>query len=291
MTPPSPLTLDDYEAIEQAVLETERGRWFLAEFARRNRAADTGEILDALGRLESRLPDSRALPAPPPEPEPKIERIAPTLAKLADAASRLRSALDAPAEAEERVELAVSRIATLERAIAAVRDVAAGIAPANAPATEGPSRHEASVLPPPMEPDAADVEAEEEAEPETPVRPEPAVPAPAFRLAMTPSPEAPRAEPAVDPATPQAPAGQGSDAKREARREAKIRAAQARMQARSTLSAQADQPRAAASAIPPAWSRATEERMSPPAPPLAPALLPRALLESLSDVEKALLFA
>lgn len=287
MTPPSPLTLDDYEAIEQAVLETERGRWFLAEFARRNRAADTGEILDALGRLESRLSDSRALPAPPPEPEPKIERIAPTLAKLADAASRLRSALDAPAEAEERIELAVSRIATLERAIAAVRDVAAGVAPA----TEGPSRYEASVLPPPMEPDAADVEAEEEAEPEAPVRPEPAVPAPAFRLSMTPSPEATRSAPAVDPATPRAPAGQGSDAKREARREAKIRAAQARMQARSTLSAQADQPRAAASAIPPAWSRATEERMSPPAPPLAPALLPRALLESLSDVEKALLFA
>lgn len=43
---------EDYEAIEQAVLESPRGRWFLAEFARRNRAADTRLVLEAFGRLE-----------------------------------------------------------------------------------------------------------------------------------------------------------------------------------------------------------------------------------------------
>jgi hypothetical protein len=51
---------EDYEAIEQAVLESARGRWFLAEFARRNRAADTRLVLEAMGRLEkvvvNRLP-------------------------------------------------------------------------------------------------------------------------------------------------------------------------------------------------------------------------------------------
>ena len=38
---PMPLTDADYEAIEAAVVETNRGRWFLAEYARRNRHADT----------------------------------------------------------------------------------------------------------------------------------------------------------------------------------------------------------------------------------------------------------
>jgi len=51
---------EDYEAIEQAVLESARGRWFLAEFARRNRTADTRLVLEAMGRLEkvvvNRLP-------------------------------------------------------------------------------------------------------------------------------------------------------------------------------------------------------------------------------------------
>ncbi len=43
---------DDYEAIEAAVLETARGRWFLAEYARRNRVADTDVLLKSIGRLE-----------------------------------------------------------------------------------------------------------------------------------------------------------------------------------------------------------------------------------------------
>ncbi len=42
----------EYDAIEAAVMETERGRWFLAEFARRNRTADTAKVLAAVHRLE-----------------------------------------------------------------------------------------------------------------------------------------------------------------------------------------------------------------------------------------------
>ena len=45
-------TQKDYEAIEAAVLESPRGRWFLAEFARRNRAADTLMLLEAIHKLE-----------------------------------------------------------------------------------------------------------------------------------------------------------------------------------------------------------------------------------------------
>lgn len=45
----------DYEEIEQAVMETSRGRWFLTEFARRHKAADTAVLLDAIRRLESQI--------------------------------------------------------------------------------------------------------------------------------------------------------------------------------------------------------------------------------------------
>ncbi|MDB5595687.1 MAG: hypothetical protein JWM36_2648 [Hyphomicrobiales bacterium] len=43
----------DFETIEAAVNETARGRWFLAEFARRNRAAETDRLHASLHRIES----------------------------------------------------------------------------------------------------------------------------------------------------------------------------------------------------------------------------------------------
>jgi len=45
----------DYEEIERAVMESARGRWFLAEFAKRQRAEDTARILDAIQHLEAHL--------------------------------------------------------------------------------------------------------------------------------------------------------------------------------------------------------------------------------------------
>ncbi|WP_158810403.1 hypothetical protein [Beijerinckia sp. L45] len=58
----------DYEAIEAAVTETVRGRWFLKEFARRNRGSEVKLMLDAMSRLETLVTASQtqpALPAPP----------------------------------------------------------------------------------------------------------------------------------------------------------------------------------------------------------------------------------
>lgn len=49
----SPLTAADYDAIEAAVMETNRGRWFLSEFSHRNRHADTLMLLTAMERLEN----------------------------------------------------------------------------------------------------------------------------------------------------------------------------------------------------------------------------------------------
>ena len=61
-TPPSPLPANEYEAIESALLESVRGRWFLAEFSRRNRTADTQVLLDAITKLESALIQPKTRP-------------------------------------------------------------------------------------------------------------------------------------------------------------------------------------------------------------------------------------
>lgn len=53
--PPSPIYESDYQAIEKAMLETARGRWFLNEFMARNRASDTQTLLDAIAKLESSI--------------------------------------------------------------------------------------------------------------------------------------------------------------------------------------------------------------------------------------------
>lgn len=59
-TPPTLIADAEYDAIEAAVMETARGRWFLAEFARRNRTADTNLLLDAMARLEQAVTTERS---------------------------------------------------------------------------------------------------------------------------------------------------------------------------------------------------------------------------------------
>lgn len=58
-----------FEAIEAAVRETERGRWFLQEYAKRVRAQELARIETAISRIEQRLPRASD---PPPQLEPRI---------------------------------------------------------------------------------------------------------------------------------------------------------------------------------------------------------------------------
>jgi len=53
----------DYTAIHDVFMETARGRWFLAEFAKRNRNADTRMVLDAVARIEQSLAGTKDAPA------------------------------------------------------------------------------------------------------------------------------------------------------------------------------------------------------------------------------------
>jgi hypothetical protein len=79
------VSTDDYEAIAAAVMETERGRWFLQEFAKRNRVADTQVLLEAIHRLEEAVAQQKAA-TPDPSSDTNsqtIERIRLDLSEMA----------------------------------------------------------------------------------------------------------------------------------------------------------------------------------------------------------------
>ncbi|MCC7481319.1 MAG: hypothetical protein IT541_07330 [Hyphomicrobiales bacterium] len=62
---------ESFESLEAAVLETQRGRWFLEEYARRQRSAETLAILEILKKLENSITSTSFLPpAKSPEPVP-----------------------------------------------------------------------------------------------------------------------------------------------------------------------------------------------------------------------------
>jgi hypothetical protein len=58
----------DYDAIQEAFMETSRGRWFLGEYAKRNRNTDTKMVLDAVARIEETLAAQRK-----PERDPLLD--------------------------------------------------------------------------------------------------------------------------------------------------------------------------------------------------------------------------
>jgi hypothetical protein len=74
----------DYDAIREAFMETSRGRWFLGEYAKRNRNADTSMVLDAVARIEETL---AAQKQPPP-----ASGLAEALAAITSAVEQARAA-------------------------------------------------------------------------------------------------------------------------------------------------------------------------------------------------------
>lgn len=60
----------DFEAIREAFVETARGRWFLEEYTRRNRNADTAMVLDAVARIEHTLAAQKEQRAEAPQEHP-----------------------------------------------------------------------------------------------------------------------------------------------------------------------------------------------------------------------------
>jgi hypothetical protein len=94
----------DYDAIREAFMETSRGRWFLGEYAKRNRNADTSMVLDAVARIEQTIAAQR---------QPVVD----TDSGLADALTAIRGALD---EARAAAAAALDSLA-IEEHLAPVR--------------------------------------------------------------------------------------------------------------------------------------------------------------------------
>jgi hypothetical protein len=83
----------NYDAIYAAVVATAQGRWFLAQYASRNRNADTAHVLAAIGQLQTEVGRSvsptAAQPNPPPGPD--IARLRRDLGELTEALIRARA--------------------------------------------------------------------------------------------------------------------------------------------------------------------------------------------------------
>ena len=102
---------EDYDAISQAFMETSRGRWFLGEYAKRNRNADTRMVLDAVARIEETLAAQK---------QPTPENLLPV------ALTSIRAALE---QAETAVSGAVKglaigeNLATVHKAARIIREI------------------------------------------------------------------------------------------------------------------------------------------------------------------------
>jgi len=95
----------EYDAVYAAVTATERGRWFLFEYAKRNRNADTDLIVAAVARIEATLrgdapPQSSALPSA-------------DLTAMAAAIERVRGAVAAAALPMSGIGSAAERISDI----------------------------------------------------------------------------------------------------------------------------------------------------------------------------------
>jgi hypothetical protein len=86
----------DYDAIREAFMETSRGRWFLGEYAKRNRNADTRMVLDAVARIEEALAAQK---------QPAFDN------GLADAMAAIRAAVE---EARAAASAALGELALAE---------------------------------------------------------------------------------------------------------------------------------------------------------------------------------
>lgn len=91
----------DYEAIREAFMETSRGRWFLTEYAKRNRNADTAMVLDAVARIEQSLAATKAAAIEPePQGPPAEELLAQVETILREARTSVVAILGEPVEVE-----------------------------------------------------------------------------------------------------------------------------------------------------------------------------------------------
>ena len=138
--PPAAPNEDDFLTLCAALSESGRGRAFLAEYARRNRNADTEALLAAIGRIEARLrADASA-----------VQRLRDDLRMLLIAIRLARPEIDAADPATQPAKL-TKLLDLLERRIDAMAEAKPADAMPDDPAES--ARAHLVVVPPPDEPE------------------------------------------------------------------------------------------------------------------------------------------
>lgn len=110
--PPEPLNNDEYRALDDALSESTRGRAFLAEYARRNRNADTEALLAAIERIETQLQADASA----------VQRLRDDLRMLLIAIRLARPEIDGAGTAAKAIKLS-ALLDLLERRIEAMSDL------------------------------------------------------------------------------------------------------------------------------------------------------------------------
>jgi hypothetical protein len=139
MTPPEALSEGKYEALCAALSESGRGRAFLAEYARRNRNADTAVLLAAIERIEAHLrADAFA-----------VQRLRDDLRMLLIAIRLARPEIDAASPVAAKAARLAALLDLLERRI----DAMAGTESAALSPSGETGRTSLAVVPSPNEPE------------------------------------------------------------------------------------------------------------------------------------------
>ncbi len=112
----------DFEAIREAFVETARGRWFLEEYTKRNRNADTALVLDAVARIERTLAAQKELKAEEPQTPP-----APDLTETMAAIKAIIDAARYSAEAALSGPLMDEALAPTRKCARVIREIAWGL--------------------------------------------------------------------------------------------------------------------------------------------------------------------
>jgi hypothetical protein len=124
----------EYDAILGTMMASARGRWFLAEYARRNRSADTSAVLAAIDRIGAHL---RGEAVPPHAPE-YLQLGLMTMAGLIASVETDMTALSAEQGTHLRVTRVVSTLRDLGDCIQVMLDsfrTTEAVAPAPSPDT------------------------------------------------------------------------------------------------------------------------------------------------------------
>jgi hypothetical protein len=110
----------DYDAISAAFMETSRGRWFLSEYAKRNRNADTRMVLDAVARIEETLAAQKDA-----APEHGLAEALAAIRQAVDEARAAASAAFGGAAVEESLAPIRSGVKVIRETLSRLREIGA----------------------------------------------------------------------------------------------------------------------------------------------------------------------